>query len=518
MNARAKKILLLLLAAALLAVSGQVQKAMDRDRVQLGLTIGEPLQNAPPMLAFTTVALGGFRGLISNLLWLRANELQLDDKFFEAAQLADWITDLEPHFAQVWVFQAWNMAYNISVKFKENAPGIYSDRWRWVQRGIELLRDRALLYNPDDPLIYRELAWFFQHKMGQNLDDANNYYKIQWKDEMTPYFGPGGTNFESMIHPQTAVERTNAMVLREKFKIDPVFAKKVDADWGPLDWRLPEAHAIYWAALGLERAKEHPGKVKAEDLKNLRRVIYQTDFQAFKHGRIVSNPFTDSVELAPNLDLVSRANDAYLFFMNDDPGTSNNIANAHRNFLRDAIYFLYENNRMAGANKWFKYLGEHYPDKPIIENQQDSLPNNLTLDEYVVAVVNIDIKETSQDRVTSAVQGFLAHAYLDMAIGQDDRAVGYQLLAKTVYDQYQKKMRGPDRASLPPLPDINKTVLAQLLDAKDGLPFAARAVLRTQLRMPAETNAPPQMISSNAIAPAILSRATNSSATNSTAK
>ena len=384
--------------------------------------------------------------------------------------------------------------------------------------GWLVLRDRALLYNPDDPLIYRELAWFFQHKMGQNLDDANNYYKILWKDEMTPYFGPGGTNFESMIHPQTAVERTNAMVLREKFKIDPVFAKKVDADWGPLDWRLPEAHAIYWAALGLERAKEHPGKVKAEDLKNLRRVIYQTDFQAFKHGRIVSNPFTDSVELAPNLDLVSRANDAYLFFMNDDPGTSNNIANAHRNFLRDAIYFLYENNRMAGANKWFKYLGEHYPDKPIIENQQDSLPNNLTLDEYVVAVVNIDIKETSQDRVTSAVQGFLAHAYLDMAIGQDDRAVGYQLLAKTVYDQYQKKMRGPDRASLPPLPDINKTVLAQLLDAKDGLPFAARAVLRTQLRMPAETNAPPQMISSNAIAPAILSRATNSSATNSTAK
>ena len=73
----------------------------------------------------------------------------MDDKFFEAAQLADWITDLEPHFAQVWVFQAWNMAYNISVKFKENAPGDYSDRWRWVQRGIDLLRDEGLRYNPD---------------------------------------------------------------------------------------------------------------------------------------------------------------------------------------------------------------------------------------------------------------------------------------------------------------------------------------------------------------------------------
>jgi hypothetical protein len=297
-----------------------------------------------------------------------------------------------------------------------------------------------------------------------------------------------------------------------------VFAKKTDAEYGPLDWRLPEAHAIYWAALGLEKARENPDKVKAADLISLRRVIFQSDYQAFKHGRIISNPFNPSVELAPNLDLVSRANDAYLFFMNDDPGSSNNIANAHRNFLRDAIYFLYENNRMTEAARWFKYLGEQYPDKQIIENQPNSLPKNLTLDEYVVAVVNIDIGETSQERVTSAVQGFLTHAYLDLAIGQDDRAVGFQALAKIVYDQYQKKMRDQPRAWLPPMNDIKNNVLNQLLDTKQGLPFAARAVLRTLLGMPAETNAPPQTVSTNAIAPALLPSSTNSPATNAAAR
>ena len=35
----------------------------------------------------------------------------------------------------------------------------------------------------------------------------------------------------------------------------------MDEEWGPLDWRLPEASAIYWAALGLEQAKENPDKV-----------------------------------------------------------------------------------------------------------------------------------------------------------------------------------------------------------------------------------------------------------------
>ena len=132
--------------------------------------------------------------------------------------------------------------------------------------------------------------------------------------------------------------------------------------------------------------------------------------------------------------------------MNADLGNSNNIATAHRNFLRDAVYFLYENNRMTEAAKWFKYLGEKYPDKPIIDNDPDSLPKNLTLDEYAVAVVQIDIGETSQERVTSAVQGLLTHAYIDLAIGQDDRAAGFQLLAEKVYDQLSGE-DGPGPAS-----------------------------------------------------------------------
>src|SRR5881394_3634797 len=159
MSSRLRKVLLVLLAAALLAGSSFVQKSLNLDRDRLGLTRITPLENAPPVLAFTTVALGGFRGLIANALWIRANELQQDGKYFEMVQLADWITKMEPTFTQVWTVQAWNMAYNISVKFTNPY-----DRWRWVQRGIELLRDGGLRYNPREALMYRELAWFFQHK------------------------------------------------------------------------------------------------------------------------------------------------------------------------------------------------------------------------------------------------------------------------------------------------------------------------------------------------------------------
>jgi hypothetical protein len=199
MTGKLKKVSLLLLAAVLLAGAGRVQDSMNQDRDLLGLTRVEPLENAPPVLAFTTVALGGFRGLVSNALWIRAMDLQDKDKFFEMAQLADWITKLEPHYVQVWLVQAWNMAYNISVKFTD-----FNDRWRWVQHGIQLLRDEGLRYNPNETLIYRELAWFFQHKMGANLDDGHMLYKQQWANEMAEVFGKlKNPNLDELIHPQT---------------------------------------------------------------------------------------------------------------------------------------------------------------------------------------------------------------------------------------------------------------------------------------------------------------------------
>ena len=487
MNTRLKKIICLLLAGFLLFTAGRMEAWLNRDRDTLGLTRNTVLQNAPPVLAFTTIALGGFRGIISNFLWIRANDLQQDDKFFEAAQLADWITKLEPTFTQVWLFQGWNMAYNISVKFKDP-----SDRWRWVENGIELLRDDGLKYNENNILIHRELAWFYQHKMGANMDDANMYYKARWAQEMMPLFGLGGTNFAALLNPVTATDRTNATLLRDKYKIDAKFAKSVDEKYGPLDWRLPEAHAIYWGRLGLDEADKNPGKIKTDDLITLRRIIYQSLLQTLHHGRLAIDPYTHRPSLTPNLEVVPILNETYeeMFREETQSGQRDGILKAQRNFLRDAVYFLYEANRISDAQKWFKYLGDKFPDKPVLENRPDSLPRTLTLDEYAVAVVQIDIGETSQDRVTAAVQGLLYRAYYDLAIGQDDRYENLKRLANRVYQRYTDKtkgFKGDVRIPLPPYDQLNSQVLRQLLDPEQGVAYAARAALRTQLGLPAES-------------------------------
>jgi len=492
MSSRAKKIIALVLAVALLFGTSRVQQAMNRDRETLGLTHADVLDDAPPVLVFTTVVLGGFRGLISNALWIRASDLQEQDKFFEAAQLADWITKLEPHFSQVWVNQAWNMSYNISVKFKD-----FSDRWNWVQRGFELLRDQALKFNPDDVLIYQQLAWHFQHKIGANLDDASMYYKEAWAKDMADVLDGGRVDSDDFIHPQTADMKARTNILIGKYKLDPVFMKQVDEKYGPLEWRLPEAHAIYWAALGLKKAEENPGKVKPEDLLQLRRVIYQDMQTDVMRGRLIPGVVSNSFELGPNLDIIRKTSDAYEQAMKDEPRDADNIHRAHRNLVRQAVYFLYEYNRMTEAAEWFKYLGERYPNDNLITGTSDTKPSQMTLGKYVVARIQEDMKDTSHDKTKAFIDAALRRSYLLLISGEDDHAVGTKNIAHVVWQTYQSQVPAARQSAigLPPFDEMDRAIQSELLESDRRLLPQYRAILRSRLNMV------PEEVSTNNPAP-----------------
>ena len=131
------------------------------------------------------IAMGAFRGIFVNFLWMRANELKEAGKYYEAVELARAITKLQPRFPRVWVFHAWNLAYNISVMTQ--TP---EERWAWVNAGIRLLRDEGIPANPNDMLLHKELAWIFIHKIGGYTDDVNPYYKVRLAMEWTAVVGP----------------------------------------------------------------------------------------------------------------------------------------------------------------------------------------------------------------------------------------------------------------------------------------------------------------------------------------
>lgn len=490
----AKKLLLTGALVLSLVASAFIQRGLNRDRESLGITRTTVISNAPPVLAFTTVALGAFRGLIANALWIRTSELQEDGKYFEAVQLADWITKLQPHSDAPWLFQAWNMAYNISVKFPDP-----NDRWLWVQRGIELLRDEGLKYNPNKALMYRELAWIYQHKMGANLDDAHRVYKGQWAALMNAILPGGHPDYAELLNPKTPEQQAQVKQLVEKYKLDPRMMQKVDQTYGPLDWRLPETHAIYWSMVGLQNSLD-------QDKLPLRRTIYQPMLASLHHGRVVTNRLTGTFDLRPNLGMIPNALKAYEDAIAAEPEHNrDNIARANRNFLKDAVYFLYANNREAEAQRWFDYIRKHFGIGP-----QSGIDPDATMESFALGKIEEDANETSRDRVTQALQGLLSRSYFNLASGDEDQGIGLEKIAQRVHDVYSAKTANPaskDRVGLPPLGEMKREVLLELLRPSPEVNAEFQEQLRTRLGLPADfgipaTNAPPTGTPAGTPAPA----------------
>ena len=182
----------IVLAAGLFIAAGLQLDSINRKREEMNLIIDKP-ENIPPSLVFATVATGAFRGLVVDILWMRADKLKEEGQFFDARQLAELITTLQPQFASVWEFQAWNMAYNISVAIPATKP---DQRWQWVKNGYELLRDEAIdKYKLKNITLYRELGRIFQHKIGGVSDDAHKYYKLQMALALGPLLGPADNQY-----------------------------------------------------------------------------------------------------------------------------------------------------------------------------------------------------------------------------------------------------------------------------------------------------------------------------------
>ena len=232
--------------AAAFTLAGSLNVKLLDMRTTAHLTQAPPTQNMPPLVVLTTVAFGGFRGILADVLWMRAGTLQDEGRYFELVQLSDWIVKLQPRSPAIWAYHAWNMAYNISALM--SAP---AERWRWVRNGLALLRDEGMVYNPGSARLHQELAWLFLHKLGTDDDSAAAYYRAQWAAEMD-----SGT-----VH------------------LDPALVRQIETQIAPLDWRTPQAQAIYWAMAGLPFAR-----TDFDDL-SLRRLVYQALLQLIAQGR-----------------------------------------------------------------------------------------------------------------------------------------------------------------------------------------------------------------------------------------
>jgi hypothetical protein len=116
--------------------------------------------------------LTGSRGAAVCFLWMAAMDKMKRNEWNELELIVDSVAKLQPHFTTPWLFQSWNMAFNVSVEC--DSP---HDKYFYISRGIELLaegerRNRGSK-NPDGTYDYPghpdlrfNIGFYYQLKLG----------------------------------------------------------------------------------------------------------------------------------------------------------------------------------------------------------------------------------------------------------------------------------------------------------------------------------------------------------------
>ena len=152
------------------------------------------LERGDPELAGLTArqALTGVRGFAVAGLWYAAIDKQKRNDFHEFERLVKAVTSLQPHFVTPWIFQSWNIAYNVSVEMH----GL-GDMYFYIARGIELLAEGERR-NRRSPDMRYQIGFYYQNKFG--VADQVQTLRCLFQLSCIP---PGERNPDDLLDPVT---------------------------------------------------------------------------------------------------------------------------------------------------------------------------------------------------------------------------------------------------------------------------------------------------------------------------
>ena len=519
-------LLLICVSVGMLIGIRAVQRDLDAQVAKHHLRFTGQIKNAPPLVVFTTVAMGSFRGLVADLLWLRAGALKDKGSYYEQVQLARWIVDLQPTFSGATVYLAWNMAYNISVTCSD-----FGDRWRWVNEGITLIRDKAIEYNPEDYQLYKELAWIFQHKIGNVMDDANLYYKNQLALQMSAIFGdkpdwkqmaaaPVGEKAFLAAYPaehrlwsiasgvgiadyaalysafrqsapdlpaelgkalagdkklyDAVLNYLRAELLRDRCKLDSKKILDLNTKYGDMDWRVPESQAIYWATKSLECT---PDKRNI----NVDRLVTQSLYESFKAGRILTIDAKnyESIIVVPNLALVDAVYRTYTDAQTYHDGEGafySSFRTARINFVKEAVSILYNYGAFSKAEEYYKMLVKD--DGVQKKETAEGTVYYHNLEEFVMAQWVEIIISANPKQASEIISGLIFRSIYYMLGNDNDAAVANERIARYIYNYYVTNIGNNARMKIPPFKELKRTMVENCMRT---FPPALTALLKAKI-------------------------------------
>jgi hypothetical protein len=174
------------------------------------------------------LALTGSRGIAVTLLWQAAIEKQKRNDFHEFESLVKAVTKLQPNFITPWIFQSWNITYNISVEMQGSG-----DMYFYIVRGIQLLAEGERR-NKRSPDMRYQIAFYYQNKFG--VADTVETLRCLFDLSCMP---PSERNPDALLNPTT--KELDRDLFRQFCERHPHFVRRLrGADTVVLDKRAKE--------------------------------------------------------------------------------------------------------------------------------------------------------------------------------------------------------------------------------------------------------------------------------------
>ncbi len=136
-------------------------------------------------------ALGGFRALVANLLWVKAYVEWEKTHWEKMRQIFNTVVALQPGSILFWDGAAWHMAFNAAkaARWDSDLPleELRKSRERYYWEVGEDFYERGIRHNPDRYELYEKMG-FLQEKKFQDYCKAAEYYGQAARFENAPNY------------------------------------------------------------------------------------------------------------------------------------------------------------------------------------------------------------------------------------------------------------------------------------------------------------------------------------------
>lgn len=147
------------------------------------------LGDIDPSSAALNLVLLGLRGPAAGVLHLKAIDYQEKKDWAKLKTTVDSIIKLQPHYDEIWKFQGWNLAFNVSREWDRVA-----DRFYWVKDGIKFLV-QGTRRNQSSTILFYNVGDFTGRKFG-NSDEKRFFRKFFVDDPDDERWGENNSDTE----------------------------------------------------------------------------------------------------------------------------------------------------------------------------------------------------------------------------------------------------------------------------------------------------------------------------------